>query len=255
MFCGKCGTENDNRSKFCRKCGAPLVPAKKPQVHAPKKTVAFRTVEKADVEEWEEDDMSLYPEDGLSRSAKIIIAAAGAGILVLAVMLVLSLIKNKPNAGMNEEAVAAETAQVVEETQESTGESEETEEAGDSESGSIGEESGYSEEGDSGEAMAQSEAASSTDDSEYILLKSSSELISREDLEGFDAKMCKLARNEIYARHGRIFTDEMLRGYFESKEWYVGSIAPEAFTEDYLSEIEIANENTIIAYEREIGIR
>ena len=66
--------------------------------------------------------MSLYPEDGLSRNAKIIIAAAGAGILVLAVMLVLSLIKNKPNAGMNEEAVAAETAQVVEETQESTGE-------------------------------------------------------------------------------------------------------------------------------------
>ncbi|MBR2063961.1 MAG: YARHG domain-containing protein, partial [Bacteroidales bacterium] len=41
--------------------------------------------------------------------------------------------------------------------------------------------------------------------------------LTKSDLAGFGPEVCRVARNEIYARHGRIFTDEILKAYFESK--------------------------------------
>lgn len=40
MFCGKCGTENNNGSKFCRACGAPLVSVSNNANPAPKTPVS-----------------------------------------------------------------------------------------------------------------------------------------------------------------------------------------------------------------------
>ena len=47
--------------------------------------------------------------------------------------------------------------------------------------------------------------------------------------------------NEIYARHGRIFQDEEWKQYFSNKKWYRGTIEPDNFTDDMLSEIEKEN--------------
>lgn len=47
--------------------------------------------------------------------------------------------------------------------------------------------------------------------------------------------------NEIYARHGRIFKDAEWNQYFSGKTWYHGTIEPENFTDDMLSEIEKEN--------------
>lgn len=49
--------------------------------------------------------------------------------------------------------------------------------------------------------------------------------------------------NEIYARHGRIFRDAEWNEYFSGKEWYHGTIKPDDFTDDMLSEIEKENVN------------
>ncbi len=51
----------------------------------------------------------------------------------------------------------------------------------------------------------------------------------------------RLARNEIYARHGRIFDSVDLRDYFESQSWYNGTIEPADFSESVLNEYEKAN--------------
>lgn len=91
------------------------------------------------------------------------------------------------------------------------------------------------------------------DSSEYVLPKSNSELISAADLTGFDAEKCKLARNEIYARHGRRFKDEAIQAYFDSKSWYTGTVSPDAFQESVLSDVEVANRNTITEYEKAHG--
>lgn len=93
------------------------------------------------------------------------------------------------------------------------------------------------------------------EDEQYILPDSDSKYLDISDLEGLTADECRIARNEIYARHGRKFKDENLQKYFESCEWYKGTIEPEDFREDMLSDIESANRDLIIKYETEKGYR
>lgn len=93
-------------------------------------------------------------------------------------------------------------------------------------------------------------------ETQYILPDSSERLITEDDLEGFDKEQCRMARNELYARHGRIFEDEEIQAYFESKDWYFGMYTKDEFDENLLfSDIEIANRDTIVKYEKEHGYR
>ena len=104
-------------------------------------------------------------------------------------------------------------------------------------------------------AEVSKEEVTTEDNEDYILPNSDTEYITKEDLEGFSAEQCKIARNEIYARHGRRFKDEALQEYFDSKDWYEGTIDPDDFQESILSEIEIANKDVIVDYEEEKGYR
>lgn len=89
----------------------------------------------------------------------------------------------------------------------------------------------------------------------YILENSDSQYLTRADLEGLSADDCRLARNELYARHGRRFNDEDMQDYFDACSWYQGVIEPDDFQESMLNEIEIANRDLIIIYEKEMGYR
>lgn len=53
-----------------------------------------------------------------------------------------------------------------------------------------------------------------------FLFPSYSVLITDEELEKLDDKKIELIKNEIYARHGYIFTNQALKKYFESFSWY-----------------------------------
>lgn len=97
--------------------------------------------------------------------------------------------------------------------------------------------------------------ASGTGIQEYILVGSDARYISKSELKEFTAEQCRLARNEIYARHGRMFDDEYLQEYFNSKEWYAPSIASGDFEESLLNSYEIANRDLIVEYEKECGYR
>lgn len=88
---------------------------------------------------------------------------------------------------------------------------------------------------------------------EYVFYHSSFEYLSLKECEGLSALECRIARNEIYARHGRRFTDESLQAYFDSCSWYEGFIDPSDFSESMLSEVEQENIRTINEYEREMG--
>ena len=85
------------------------------------------------------------------------------------------------------------------------------------------------------------EESSSDDDDEYILSYSSDRLLTVSDVELLSKEQCRYARNEIYARHGRKFSDKKLQAYFDSKSWYVGTIEPNDFDESELSKIEKKN--------------
>ena len=102
---------------------------------------------------------------------------------------------------------------------------------------------------------ATTEATTEEQKNEYILKNSSSEYISEADIKGFTKEQCRIARNEIYARHGRLFDDESLQEYFNSCSWYSGYISPSDFSENSLNAYEKANLQTIIEYEKEMGYR
>ncbi len=90
---------------------------------------------------------------------------------------------------------------------------------------------------------------------DYILPTSNIEYLTREDIAGLSAEELRLARNELYARHGRLFDDETLSAYFTSRRWYNGTVKPDDFTETVFNEYEIANRDLIVEYEKELGLR
>lgn len=92
-------------------------------------------------------------------------------------------------------------------------------------------------------------------DAQYVLAGSSDYYLDWSDLEGLSESECKIARNEIYARYGRKFNDEELQAYFDSCSWYEGTILPEEFNDEMLTDIEKANRDLIIQYEEAMGYR
>ena len=87
----------------------------------------------------------------------------------------------------------------------------------------------------------------------YLIPGSDSRYINYSDLFGFDDWECKLARNEIYARHGRRFNNADIQYYFDSQSWYHGTIDPEQFNEGILSAVERENVKIIKEYEKQNG--
>ena len=74
-----------------------------------------------------------------------------------------------------------------------------------------------------------------------------------QDLSILDSYGLKITRNEIFARHGRMFNDQELQEYFKRQQWYVPQIAANDFDASCLNEVEKYNVNLISVYEEQIG--
>lgn len=109
--------------------------------------------------------------------------------------------------------------------------------------------------------ISRSETAAPTADStadaaasggDYIFPNSDKEYLTDADVSGLSKEQLRIARNEIMARHGRIFDSQDLKDYFGSKSWYNGTISPSEFDANLssrLSAVEIANIDMIKKYE------
>lgn len=86
-----------------------------------------------------------------------------------------------------------------------------------------------------------------TDD--YLLPDSSKRELTANDLQSLSSDALTIARNEIFARHGYIFSDRDLRAYFYTKAWYRPSAVSSDFDYGCLSTIEAANVELIQQYE------
>ncbi len=95
-------------------------------------------------------------------------------------------------------------------------------------------------------------------DGDYIIADSDSRYITEEELGRLSADEILLARNEIYAKHGRIFNDAALNEYFRSRSWYQPSVAGSDFTDEYAASVfnayEITNISTLVTYEKAHGL-
>ncbi len=84
----------------------------------------------------------------------------------------------------------------------------------------------------------------------YIISDSNTRLISESELTSLTSWQLKVARNEIYARHGRPFVHKDLQCYFATQSWYQIDYA---FSNSMLSVIENKNVETIKNYEEKIN--
>ena len=82
--------------------------------------------------------------------------------------------------------------------------------------------------------------------------------VTEADLSQMSLAQLRIARNEIFARHGRQFKDSMLNQWFYSKVWYLNipmKYSPDDFdalVPNPLSQLEISNANFIKSYEEKI---
>lgn len=93
-------------------------------------------------------------------------------------------------------------------------------------------------------------------DVDYVLPYSSNVYVDESDLYGLSEWQVRIARNEIYARHGRRFKDQELQNYFDSCSWYRGTMSPSEFSakeKSILNSCEKKNLITISKYETSMG--
>lgn len=100
--------------------------------------------------------------------------------------------------------------------------------------------------------------SSSYTNMDFMIDDSNVRAITEADLSGMSLAQLRIARNEIFARHGRQFKDTMLNQWFYSKTWYLNiplKYAPDDFDAirpSPLSKLESDNANFIKAYEQNI---
>ncbi len=86
------------------------------------------------------------------------------------------------------------------------------------------------------------------DSNGYILPDSASRKLKKSDLAGMTAQQLSYAKNEIYARHGRVFKSSELQDYFNEKDWYEEN---DDFKDEDLSKKEAENTKFIAAYQKD----
>lgn len=266
MFCTKCGNELKDGAAFCMHCGAPVKNhGRKAQKNdAPSSTVSPKYVEPAEKRANPMNEKKL----------KIVVLIAVSVILVAVVVFGVMYLWNqrKPKKNQNEASAIVEETTVVERNADGESMESSQEKEGDTNGSSKGEpklpgtvviDSSSGNGNSSGLGVFSSEQnqqgneenATDVQNDGYLLPGSDSSYITMEDLKGFTAEECRIARNEIYARHGRKFDDEELQAYFDSKDWYHGTIEPDEFKEEMLNEYEFVNRDTIVEYEKKSGYR
>lgn len=98
-------------------------------------------------------------------------------------------------------------------------------------------------------ATAKQVANSNINTGDYILPNSDNQYLKESDLESLSKEQLALARNEIFARHGYVFTMDEFKDYFTTKSWYSPNPSYDG-SDSTLNEYEIANYKLIQELEK-----
>ncbi len=223
MYCRKCGQKLKETSRFCKMCGTPVM-----------------------MESTIEDEV-ISPVKRKKRWPIVLMMFLGVFLIGLTVFI----LKYKMNE-ISEQSEVPDNQVTANELSSQTDDFE-TDFSTDNSEEDISE--SMKKEVSEGDQEQTEETEMQDEASEYFIPDSDSRYLTMDDLEGYSEDDCRIARNELYARHGRKFTDENLRSYFESKSWYEGTIEPEDFDDSVFNEYEIANRDLIVEYEKEKDYR
>ncbi len=260
MYCTHCGKELEDGATFCTHCGAHLGDDDQPDTQ----TVDTSQTTSA-------NERNSEPEKSSKGKAKwIIIGLSAAIVVVVAIILVLTLgvgtnNKAQTSASSTDSVTSAAPSSDEEDSSTSTNSKDDTASSTvttttpstTTPSATTNDTSTVPTDSTSKNQTLPSSNPYAAYTSDYIIADSSTRTLSASSLAQYNAEQLKLARNEIFARKGRIFKDADLDAYFRSKQWYSPSIEPDTFdanTSNYLSEVERDNAGTIIEYEKANGM-
>lgn len=284
MFYTKCGNELPVNAKFCTKCGTKVEafqpgaiqpnptpqrasvpqqestqqqtpvrqasPAPQPQQKKNEKVTKTKNSEKISNKNKNETEKK-------SGSGAMVYLLIGAAVLIIILIAIIVLLFIKGNQPAKQDDITDKPVVTTEQTTETEMSTEQTDRKDVSGQQEASEKTSevINKEDTTGNEDMGTDGAVGEEEAEYILPESASRLLTEADLENLTQEDLRIARNEIYARHGRKFLDEGLQEYFNGKSWYNGTIEPDDFKEDMLSEIERTNEDTIVNYETKMGYR
>lgn len=252
MFCTECGQKVDDGELFCTNCGAPLDQAtenlsqqsqttelpsasavnEQPTEVLPSAAPSFSPANTA--------TMPVVPEQPKKgKKAEIVLWIVAAVFFTIAIVIAVVFFV-LPQFQNQDQSRQQTTEEVVESQEEGSGDTSNPEL-------SVKIDSYSNADRQSSDVGGYNYSASSS----FILPASDTQFYSTAELEQLSDYELYLARNEIYARHGRIFNNEDLRQYFNAQDWYYEVYAPEEFDSLVaLNEYEKQNANTILALEK-----
>lgn len=155
---------------------------------------------------------------------RLAVCLAGAAVVLAIVAVVIAVVVNRPEKkkpSSEEPKVTKEqnSSKKEEQKQENT----DAKEPEDQTNGTVDEP--VSEPADQQTDESADEPASEPAKTDYIFPNSGTTELTREEVQGHTKEELRIARNEIYARHGAIFGVDDLDAYFQSKSWYTPTLS------------------------------
>ena len=86
---------------------------------------------------------------------------------------------------------------------------------------------------------------------EYIIPDSDVCKITKSEVLALSKEERWIAKNEIYARYGRMFNNQDLQEYFDGLDWYIPTTSPDDFDESVFSKVEKYNVRLLAKYENQ----
>ena len=261
MFCEQCGKEIPDNSKFCDGCGAPVRASGGP---APQYGQQNYSGQQPHSQPYHGQSSYGRPAGGQKKNGKkkkdkntgmtvLIVILSLVAVVLVAVMIVLA-VRTFGGSGKSEDREVLQESDYRTESPEETEEETEEKPSEEKPSQTAPSASAPSTTAPSTSAPSQTAPSQTAPQSEdYILPNSNSAYLTEADLAGLTKEELRIARNEIYARHGRKFKDAALNEYFLSKSWYHPTVEADDFNESVFNDYELANRKLIGDYEKKMG--
>ncbi|NJE80938.1 YARHG domain-containing protein [Olsenella sp. SW781] len=265
MFCSNCGAEISDGAKFCDSCGAPVSTGDADKTAAVPPAAPAPPVP------------STPSQPGGARPHGSSIVAVVMSVVALVAVVALVVVVANPFGGPRDEPAQSVQEQPADDpapAEEAEASDEEAEKDEAAEAGKAESEEDASADDASGDAVgtqqnnvvvvvegndrAPAPPASTVVhvNDDYILPYSATYEYSTSEISHLSDWELYLARNEIYARHGREFRNDDLVRYFSDKSWYTPTYSPDDFdarSGSILSYTEQRNAATILELEQARG--
>lgn len=252
MFCTKCGNALPVNAKFCTKCGT-KVEAFQPGAIQPNPTPQKASVPQPQQKKNEKVTKTKNSEkisnknknetEKKSGSGAMVYLLIGAAVLIIILIAIIVLLFIKGNQPAKQDDITDKPVVTTEQTTETEMSTEQTDRKDVSGQQEASEKTSevINKEDTTGNEDMGTDGAVGEEEAEYILPESASRLLTEADLENLTQEDLRIARNEIYARHGRKFDSKELQNYFGSKSWYNGTVNAADFKETVFNEYEKKN--------------